>query len=217
MRTYGAKYAARLGLRFSHLELALLNADSRRRRFVALVWGCKAKRETCIALAFSVGGICLGVGIASVNQYALVRHTVAFVWTLLVFPRGMFFIGCGFLMYTLYKLYLFSDERRLFAEAILAIFALVFSVRILAQVEPFGYAIYDDLPLFLIFVILIGRCAKIATPSLRNKFMNSLLAIEVIMLALILVPLNNSRTARLETTWVRSILHQRKRLWPVIS
>src|SRR6202030_821882 len=84
---------------------------------------------------------------------------------------------------------------------IMTIFALVLSVRILAQVEPIGYGIYYDIPLFLVFVILISRCARMAVSSLQGKLVNSLLAAEVLMLALILVPLKNSRTARLDTSW----------------
>ena len=200
MRTYGARYAAGLGLRFSHSELALLMLDG---AAALSLWYGVAKLSARHVWRWPLVLVALvsGLGMASVNRSALVRHTMAFVWALLVFPPGMFLIGCGFLICTLYKLYIFSNERQIFAEAILAVFALVLSVRILAQVEPVGYGIYYDLPLFLVFVMLIGRCIRMAAPSLQSRLVKPLLAIEVIMLALILVPLNNSRNARLETTW----------------
>lgn len=83
--------------------------------------------------------------------------------------------------------------------------ALVLSLRVLAQIQPIGYDTYYDILLFLVFVILISRCTRMAVQSLaielQDKLVNSLLAAEVIMLAIILVPLNNSRTAKLDATW----------------
>ena len=200
MRTYGVTYAAGIGLRFARSELILLLLDGA--AALSLWYGIaklSAKYVWRWPLAMAV--LVLGAGMASVRRSALVRHAMAFVWVLFVFPPGMFFIGCGFLICTLYRLYSYPNERQIFAEAIMTTFALVFSVRILAQVKPIGYGIYYDIPLFLVFLILISRCARMAVPSLQGKLVNSLLAAEVLMLALILVPLNNSRTARLDTTW----------------
>ncbi len=200
MRTYGMTYAAGLGLRFTHSELILLIFDG---AAALSLWYGVAKLSARYAWRWplAIAVLVLGAGMASVRRSALVRYAMAFVWALLVFPPGMFFIGCAFLICTLYKLYSYPNERQIFAEAIMTIFALVLSVRILAQVEPIGYGIYYDIPLFLVFVILISRCARMAVPSLQGKLVNSLLAAEVLMLALILVPLKNSRTARLDTTW----------------
>jgi hypothetical protein len=120
-------------------------------------------------------------------------------------PRGMFFIGCAFLGYTLYELCRKGVDRRLLAEAALGIFALLPATRVMVEIKPFGYSIYYAIPLFLVFVITISRCIKAAVPVLsdesRRKLINSLLAAEVVMVAIIGIPHENLRTDKLETSW----------------
>jgi hypothetical protein len=117
----------------------------------------------------------------------------------------MFFIGCAFLAYTLYELRRKRGDRRLLAEAALALFALILAIRVLAQVVPCGYSIFYDMPLFLVFIIAATECicaaAPAISPRLQRKLVNSLLAIEVIVLAIVLIPGASQRTARLETSW----------------
>jgi hypothetical protein len=204
MRTYGAAYSAGLGLRFVPSELIFLILDGATALF--LWYGVARFRHRYVGRwSFAAMVLVLAAGMASVRRCALARRAAVLIWAFLVFPPGMFFIGSGFLALTLYELRGHPGERKILAEAVLAVFALVLSVRILAQVKPFGYGIYYDIPLFLVFVIAISRCAWMAGPALgiehQRKLVNSLLAAEVVLLASILVPLSNTRTARLETSW----------------
>ncbi len=61
------------------------------------------------------------------------------------------------------------------------------------------------MPLFLVFVIVISRSIKAATPALsidrRHGLINYLLAVEVVMLAVISIPHANEYSALLETSW----------------
>lgn len=125
--------------------------------------------------------------------------------SILVFPLGMFFIGCGFLAYAAYKMILSADRRR-FAEVAFALFALLPALRVLAQVEPFNFNVYYSMPLFLIFVIAISRCIKAATPALspdrQRRLVNYMLAAEVLMLAVIcLCSGTEPDNGILETSW----------------
>jgi hypothetical protein len=204
MRTSGAAYATRVGFRLVPPEVLLLMLDA---TAAVLLWYGVARlsrsapwRWLLVVVAFAITA-----GMALVRHSALARHAVVPVWALLVFPPGMFFIGVGFLTLSLFKLYRVRTERKLLAQAALAFFALLLSVRILAKVEPTGYAIYYDMPLVLVFLVAIVRCARKATSPVsiayQRKVVHSLLAFEVAMLAIVLVPITNATTVRLETSW----------------
>jgi len=124
---------------------------------------------------------------------------------LLVFPLGMFFIGCGFVAYSTYRM-IFKADRRRFAEIAFALFALFPALRVIAEVEPSNFNVYYSMPLFLIFVIAVSRCIKVATPALspdrQRRLVNFMLAAEVLMLAVIcLCSGTEPDNGRLETSW----------------
>jgi hypothetical protein len=201
MRTYGAHWAAITGLRFIPLELAVLVLDAG----VALVlWYlvAKASRGHIAHRSFAIVLSLLALGMVALRHFAPAAMHLIFV--LFAFPPSMFFIGCAFLAYTLYELRRNLGDRRLLAEATLALFALILAIRVLAQVVPFGYSIFYDMPLFLVFIIAATECICAAAPAisarLQRKLVNSLLATEVIVLAIVLVPGASQRTARLETS-----------------
>jgi hypothetical protein len=132
------------------------------------------------------------------------------ILALLAYPRGMFFIGCAFLTYSLYVRRNKIDDCLLLAEATFGIFALVLAVRVLARVVPSGYSIFYDVPLLLVFIITVKGCVEAAASSLaieqRHKLTNLILAIEVFTLAAILIPQHSERTATLDTSWGRIYL-----------
>ena len=145
------------------------------------------------------------VAIAVAHQFGpLDLVTKGVVIGFLVFPGGMFFIGCGFVAYSTCEL-LRKGNRRCLAEAAFGIFALVPAVRVIAGIRPYGYSIYLAMPLFLVFLVAISRCIKAATPALsadrQQGLANYLLAAEVVMLAPICIPQTSERMATLETSW----------------
>jgi hypothetical protein len=193
-RTYGAHLYVLMGQRFVPREMAALGLNG----VITLgMWFLLAKASRGprnLALAIMVA-----IAVATrLGPLDLVR-------TLPVFPRGMFFIGIGFVGYGIYKLNQSNDRRHL-AEAAFGIFALVPAVRVFASIVPSGYSIYCAMPLFLVFVIAMSRCIKAATPALsidrQQGLLNYLLAAEVAMLAIISVPPQpGHRLATLETSW----------------
>ena len=82
-----------------------------------------------------------------------------------------------------------------------------------SQIVWFGYSIFYDVPLLLIFMISVKTCVEAGASSLattqRRRPSNLLLTAEVLMLA-IFVPVHSERTARLETSW-GEILSTRER------
>ncbi len=142
--------------------------------------------------------------IAVAHRFGSVPGTTVIVTEFLVFPSGMFFIGCGFVAYAIYELNQ-SADRRYLAEAAVGIFALVPALRVFAALKPYDYSIYYAMPLFLVFVITISRCIRRARPTISPDrgwgLVNYLLAVEVVMLALICIPQAKTRPAILETSW----------------
>ena len=117
----------------------------------------------------------------------------------------MFFIGCIFFIYSLYVLRYNIGDRLPLAEATVGLFALVLAVRVLARVVPSGYSIFYDVPLLLVFIIIVKGCVETAASSLaierRRVLTNLILAIEVFTLAAILIPEHSDRTVPLNTSW----------------
>jgi len=200
--TFGQIYIGHLyalmGQRFIPREIALLIMCA---AFSLTVWFLFAKANR--GLRNVVLAVLVAIAVAHrFGALDLVTRTV--ITVLLVFPIGMFFIGCGFVAYAIYELLKKSDRRRL-AEAAFGIFALVPALRVFAAIMPYRYSIYYAMPLFLVFVIAISRCIKAVTPALsvdqQRGLVNYLLAAEVVMLALICIPQAKERTATLETSW----------------
>lgn len=200
-RTYGGRLYSLVGQRFIPREmvgLTILAAGC------LMLWLILAKarsgvRNIVFAIVFAI---------AVAHRFDLLSDRLDGAMTvltaLLVFPIGMFIIGCGFVGYSIYKLNQSADRQHL-AGAAFGILALVPAIRVFAAVKPYGYSIYLAVPLFLVFVVTISRCIKAATPALsadqQRGLTNYLLAAEVALLALICVSPPMQRTATLETSW----------------
>ena len=206
MQTIGVAYAAAVGMRLAPSDLVVTILDA---GLVIFLW-CKIAQLSYrnVRRWLLAATLVFAAGAVSARYFTAARYVMNSVWALLVFPPGMFFIGCGFLAVSIYKLWGSPQERRLLAEATLAVFALVLSLRIFAWVKPIGYGVYYDIPLFLVFVITIGRFVRMAVPALsvenRRILINLLLATEVIMFGVFMTTISNNssdRTARLRTSW----------------
>ncbi len=203
MKTQGARYAARIGLRFVPVELLLLLIDA---TVAILLWLAIAKiGATRVGRSwwFTAAIALFVIGVAEARQFAPLA--VYMILALLAYPRGMFFIGCAFFTYSFYALHYNVGDRLSLAKATFGIFALLLAVRVLAQIAWFGYSIFYDSPLLLAFAIALKGCVEAAASSLvveqRRKLTNLILAIEVFTLAAILIPAHSNRTAALDTSW----------------
>lgn len=202
MRTYGAHWAAIVGLRFVPLELAVLILGS----VVVLVlwfWVARSCRNYIGRWPFVAIVALLVIGMVASREFApTVMYTIL---AALVFPSGMFFIGCAFFAQTLHALHNNPNNRHLLAEAALGVFALILAVRVLAQIMPAGYSIFYDVPLVLIFIAAVAKCldagAGLLAVEEKRKLINSLLAVEIVLLSIVLIPGRTERTARLDTSW----------------
>jgi hypothetical protein len=196
MQTYGAHLYSAIGQRFIPREMIALTMWA---GVCLMLWFLLAR----MSRGPSIVAIAILVAIACADRFGYLDTATKVITIFLVFPIGMFFVGCGFVAYSSYEL-LKSDRKRM-AEVAFGVFALFLSVRVLARVAPYGYSIYYAMPLFLVFTITIARCIQAAVPTMtderRRMLVNSLLAVEIVMLALIAIPWGDVRTSRLETNW----------------
>jgi hypothetical protein len=201
-RIYAPHLYSGSGLRLMPVELTLLTLDA---GIAMLLWFWIAKIGAMRAGRFwwRSGVITLfAIGAAAARQFA--PRAMFLVMAVLAYPRGMFVIGCAFFMYSLYGLRDNVSDRLLLAKATLGICALALAARVPSQIVWFGYSIFYDVPLLLIFMISLKTCVEAGASSLdatqRRRLTNLLLTAEVLMLA-IFVPVHSERTARLETSW----------------
>jgi hypothetical protein len=204
LRTYGARASANIGLRFVPSELLSLIVNG---AGALLAWvflskvGRNLKRWSFFIIVAFLATI-----------LALVHYSAApfgrannVAWYVLLFPRGMFFIGCAFFAYAMNQLRRKPCERGLLAESTLGFFALLCAIRVMAETSPFEYSVFYTVPLFLVFIIAISRCMAMAAPSLplerRCVFVNSLLAAEIILFAAVVLPIRSGRTTKFESGW----------------
>jgi hypothetical protein len=123
----------------------------------------------------------------------------------LIFPIGMYFVGCAILAGELWHTYRGPDRRASAATAALALLGITLAVRVLSNVVPFGYSIFYNAPLILSVIGGLARYARTALPTLTTAqsrtVVNSILAAEVLLFACIMFPGQDDRPARLTTDW----------------
>jgi hypothetical protein len=111
-----------------------------------------------------------------------------------VFPKGLFFLGLFFIGQAVWKLWRDPESRAGLPEAALGIYATLVSVRVMLELtpSPSNYAVFFNVPLFLIFIILVTRTIRRASQSLetkqRNLLVGFMLVAEVAILAVTLFP-----------------------------
>jgi hypothetical protein len=184
MRTYGARYLAALGLRVVPSEMASIALNA----LGALVLWC------LVAIGYrKVGRGPFGLGVLLIAIVLWIVHwsdptgranNVA--WYVLLFPRGMFFIGCGFLIYCLSEVRRHAQERLFLAEAALAFLGVLSVTRVFAELRPFDMDIFYTVPLQLTFLIALKKCVAAYADA---SAMNALLSAEVLLMAIVVFPL----------------------------
>jgi hypothetical protein len=204
MRSYGPQMNAAIGLRFIPAELLSLTVNG---AGALLAWFFIAKlssRVRQLPFFILVGFLATILGVVHYHGGPVGRaNNIA--WYVVLFPRGLFFVGFGFFLYALNELRKNSRDPRCLAEAALALFAVVSGIRVLAETAPFDYSIFYTMPLFLVFILSVTKCIQAAAQELtierRHVLVSSLLAAEVILLAAVLMPIGSRRTERFQTSW----------------
>jgi hypothetical protein len=112
----------------------------------------------------------------------------------ITFPQGIFFLGLYFVIQALWKLWRSPGSELALPEAALGIYATAISVRVLMDLapSPFKYSVFFNVPLYLVFIILVTRVIRWAGRSLeprsRNLFAGGMLGAAALMYFFTLLP-----------------------------
>ncbi|HLK87640.1 MAG TPA: hypothetical protein VKT27_14135 [Candidatus Binataceae bacterium] len=205
-RTFAARDTAHIGLRLVPSELIALALSS-----VAAIasWILIAKAVRRSAAGFASSVLILAVILTLINYYSDglgdLKNTIVFFAFLLIFPKGSWLIALAFLLYSSNELRKNPSEPRILCDMTISFFAIVTGLRTLAETEPYGYGIYYSAPAFLVFLLVVTRCADRAVPELtsaqREKIIASLLAAQVLLFAAIRFPTGSGRNVDFKTSW----------------
>ncbi len=111
-----------------------------------------------------------------------------------IFPKGIFFLGLYFLGQAIWKLWRNPGSSHVLPEAALGLYATLVSVRVMLGLTPsmFNYSVYFNVPVFLVFIILVTRLIRRASwnlePRSRKLLLASLLAAQTALLYITLFP-----------------------------
>ncbi|HEV2521019.1 MAG TPA: hypothetical protein VGT24_01450 [Candidatus Acidoferrales bacterium] len=122
-----------------------------------------------------------------------------------VFPHGLFFVALLFTLQAIWKLWQRKDYAQSLAEAALGIYATLSSLRVMLRLFPsaYNYGVFFNVPVFLIFVIVLVRMARWAGQSLepgnRKTLVACILGAEAILAAIMFLPNPGLLPAPLQT------------------
>lgn len=202
-RTYAPHMYAVIGWSFVPLQLIQFAVTGAAVLFlwyeVAKLWAGRSRLWPLLAFT-----LVLGLARATMHR-AWLAGEILTAARAVSFPKGIFFVGCAYLAYTVYKLRSSGGQGRWLAEAAFGVFALALGSRVMAFVLPYGFAIFYGPPLFLVFTIVLVRLISAAVPKLasepRRSLINSLMVAEVVMCAVVLTPGASRRVEKLTTSW----------------
>jgi hypothetical protein len=210
MRTYGTYWVRVVGMR--------LDWNETRRLFwidvVVLAAWCSFAyslrylvQRRWLAMLVGVGATLLIVNLDVLSAFlrvgtnVLVSTRLALVYFAL--PLGVFWLGCAMWVRACVRWLNGCRDGRNWAIALLATYALAIGSRVLAQVGPFGYGIFYDIGLLLVFVILqveiVGRAAAGLGEPRRSIMLKLAFGSQALLVALTVWNSPGLQPARLET------------------
>lgn len=204
---YGKELNAGFGMRFHPFEIfgLLISAGLALRLWYWLARLCVSGKGLLWLLAVAILPVVFRVATHSHPwSNSLAWHLLNVLYSILVYPRGMYFITLGLLIYACYLVYLSPEEPRQLATVAFCIFAAVLAIRVMSQVTAFGYSIYYGSPLFLAFLLAVNEAiGETGEKTIWQgcTVRNVLLAFEIVVLASLTIPGKDWRTAKLQTSW----------------
>jgi hypothetical protein len=123
----------------------------------------------------------------------------------MVFPKGIFVIGCAFTISAIWKVWWLHRQPDHLAEGVLGIYAVIVGIRVMMEMLPtsVNYAVFFNGPVFLIFVIVVVRVVARAGASLdvqrRDLLVGCMLSAEAVLLIIWFFPARDVLSARMKT------------------
>ena len=199
MRTYGKHTMALNGFRFVPRELLSSLGIA---AFSLTLWWIVAYANTMAISKFrrhrklSIPVLLLDVLVLAsiILQARGEDNSIIVLLAQVIYPRGLALIGFAFVIHSIWKLWKSPKIGLELSEAVLGTYAVMVSIRVMMEVRPSpsNYAVFFDVPLFLIFVIMcnrsIGWAGRSLQPSSVKWLSNGMWGAEVAMLLLTFFP-----------------------------
>jgi hypothetical protein len=110
----------------------------------------------------------------------------------IIFPKGIFLIGCAFMILAIWKVLRTHGQAGYLAEAALGIYAVLVGIRVMLEMLSGGYALFFNVPVFLVFAIVVARVVAYGARSLdeqrRHLLVAFMLGTETVLLVIGLFP-----------------------------
>jgi hypothetical protein len=181
MRTFGKYTMAATGFRFVPQEM--MSAVALASLSLALWYGIayanalaivKGQRQSRIILLT----VALDILVITLLVFQVMKYpTLASLYVAqLTFPEGLFFLGLYFVIQALWKLWGSPNPGLALTDAALGIYATSSSFRILMDLypSPYKYSVFFNVPVYLVFIILVARLIRWAGRSLDLRRRNAL-------------------------------------------
>ena len=229
MRVWGKLTMAHQGFRFSPAEITDIAAFS---LLAIALWSTlaslnaavikKGKLRSPLSIALLTSASLLPIAIVlnadRLSTALLVRRThVMYVTSAfafpqeivnqMIFPKGLFLFAVFFLLRSSWRFWRGRKADLDVREAALGIYAVIVGLRVMWETgpSPYKYALFFNVPLFLIFVISLDRVIRWAARFLEAKQKNllvaSMLTAEIAVIFVILFPNPRSLPSPLTTTY----------------
>jgi hypothetical protein len=121
----------------------------------------------------------------------------------MVLPKGLFLLGCAFMILAIWKVWRTSGEAYSIAEAALGMYAVLAGIRVMMEISHPNYAVFFNGPAFLVFTIVIarviGRAGKRLDVRHRQWLVSCMLSAEAVLLVILFFPPRNLLNAPLKT------------------
>ena len=184
MRTLGKRTTAAQGLRFIPLEW-LFSLDSAVIAiglwFVLAVANCVAIRRLRLRSPLSIVTVVLADVVAALVtlQLGAKSGVLPILLAQAVFPKGVFLLGLFFVGNAFYTMWRSEVCAKALADACLGIYAVAVGLRVMMELTPsrFHYATFFNVPLFIIFVVMVNRVIRFACQSMDKKSLNALVGL----------------------------------------
>jgi len=228
MRVWGKDAMAHHGFRFSPAEVIETAAFS---LLAIALWSTLASLNAAIikklglrspfsvALLTAANLIPIGIVLNSDSLSILLLRLTHAVYVTSIFalpkeivtqtilPKGLFLFGVFFLVHSSWRFWKGRKAASDGLEAALGLYAVLIGFRVMWETgpSPYKYALFFNVPLFLIFVISVDRivcwAARSLEPKQRNLLAGSMLTAEVAVLFVMLFPNPRSLPAPLTTDY----------------
>jgi hypothetical protein len=207
MRTIGRYAMARAGVRFGLTEWSIAAFAV---SVSILLWFVIANANAFAIRKLELRRYFVFVIVADILVALIVLRLGTSTWSALpwligqiVFPKGIYLIGCAFMIVAIWKVWRTHGQPGYLAEAALGIYAALVGIRVMMEMLSGVYTVFFNAPAFLVFAIVVARVVAYGARSLdeqrRDSLVGFMLGAEAVLLVIGLLPRHHLLSTPMKT------------------